>query len=117
MASENTEEPLITLTDATVAEVKTIRPDLYDAIVETGHKKVDEQPVVGPQNLSGEELQKRCRKLERENTEMRARLAVHQGATMTDQQLREQFAQTKELQDQFTCADAYVASVRHPAKL
>jgi len=36
--------------------------------------------------------------------------------TATDDQLKERFSKTKELQDQFSCADAYVAAVRHPAK-
>jgi hypothetical protein len=32
----------------------------------------------------------------------------------TDEQLKEHFAKTKTLQDNFTCADAYVMSIRHP---
>jgi hypothetical protein len=34
----------------------------------------------------------------------------------TDAQLKEHYSKTKELQDKFSCADAYVISVRHPLK-
>lgn len=34
----------------------------------------------------------------------------------TDEQLKEHFAKTKDLQDEYTCAEAYVEAVHHPAK-
>jgi hypothetical protein len=37
-------------------------------------------------------------------------------ASSTNEQLKEHFSKTKELQDQFTSADAYIAVVKHPAK-
>lgn len=34
----------------------------------------------------------------------------------TDEQLKEHFAQSKELQNEYTCADAYVMAIRHPQR-
>ena len=36
--------------------------------------------------------------------------------TATDDQLKKHFAETKDLQDEFSSAEAYVAAVRHPQK-
>jgi hypothetical protein len=45
-----------------------------------------------------------------------AKPVVFDEKNATDEQLKENFAKTKQLQDEFTSADAYVMSVRHPAK-
>ena len=48
------------------------------------------------------------------NTPKTAESKQFDEANATDEQLKEHFAATKELQDQFTGAEAYIACVRHP---
>ena len=48
------------------------------------------------------------------NTPKPADTAQFDEANATDEQLKEHFAATKDLQDRFTGAEAYIAYVRHP---
>ncbi len=50
-------------------------------------------------------------------TEAERNAAQFDEATATDEQLKAHFAATKDLRDQFSSAQAYVAHVRHPAKV
>lgn len=124
MTSQNESEiDAMDLDTMSAADLKTISPALYEKVVEAVEAERAESPPLQENLISGEMEEKRerelileSRKLERENSQLAAELAALRGAELTDEQLKEHFAKTKELQDQFTCAAAYVASVRHPAK-
>lgn len=60
-----------------------------------------------------DELRARAEKAERKNKELNEQLWLQQNSGATDEQLKEHYNQTPELQDEFHSSEAYLAYVRH----
>lgn len=63
-----------------------------------------------------DELDAKRDKLRRQNTELRGDIEDRQAATLSDEQLRQRFAASPDLQDRFSCDEAYIAYIRHLGK-
>lgn len=116
----------------TVSKVKSEFSNVYDEIFEAGKKFTVERfeklrKVCGndidllAENFLNdvtlnETVSARIEKLSAENARVKRLIDENVAQTMTDKQLKEKFAESQELQLQFSCVDAYIAGVRHPEK-
>jgi hypothetical protein len=65
---------------------------------------------------SGDELAADVDRLRRENTALHADIEDRRAAQLSDEELRAKFSAQQDLQDRFSCVEAYIAFLRHPAK-
>ena len=75
-----------------------------------------DQAAAEIEKLNCDELAGKRDKLAAENQQLRADIENRRAAQFDDRQLEEHFAQTQDLQDRFSCANAYIAYLRHAIK-